>query len=75
MDRRQALRRASPSGPLNATDQPQGLLRVSIRHYGVTRTVRRRKLSPLPRRTSPEMHHGELALGALDQAVETFCDW
>jgi len=36
MDRRQALRRASPSGPLNATDQPQGLLRVSIRHYGVT---------------------------------------
>src|ERR1017187_2901787 len=27
-------KRAGPSGPLNATDQPQGVLRVSIRHFG-----------------------------------------
>src|ERR1035441_9798117 len=29
-------KRAGPSGSLNATDQPQGLLRVSIRHLGGT---------------------------------------
>src|SRR5271169_1651615 len=28
LDRRQALKGANPSGPLNATNQPQGLLRV-----------------------------------------------
>ena len=32
LNRWQALKGASPSGPLNATDQPQGLLKVSIRH-------------------------------------------
>ena len=34
LDRRQAPKGASPSGPLNATDQPQGLLKVSIRQSG-----------------------------------------
>src|ERR1039458_6847238 len=29
-------KRAGPSGSLNAADQPQGLLRVSIRHLGDT---------------------------------------
>ena len=39
LDRRQALEGASPSGPLNATDQPLRLLKVSIRHFGDTAVV------------------------------------